>query len=168
MEKTLRHNVSNTWQLTRRSEVRFLFGEAHISHFEPLSGLLVNDAAPFISKNVPSCRRLASLRLGVMVHRLTETGSITPFKGKLSVSPPGRARLVNSAPQELWDLCRQGFISDVTRGRPFRFQAARNMLPRRSLRRADDASDPLRRYAELFGHRSRLPSRRQRGVEPRA
>src|SRR5260221_10954880 len=32
-----RHNVSNTWLLTRRSAVRFLFGEANISHFEILS-----------------------------------------------------------------------------------------------------------------------------------
>src|ERR1039457_1286344 len=67
-ENTLRHNVSNTWQLTKRSGVRILFGEPNISHFEILSGLLVNDAVPFTGKNGPYCRRAASLKLGP--HRL--------------------------------------------------------------------------------------------------
>jgi hypothetical protein len=43
-EDTLRHKVSNTWLLTKRSEVRFLFGEPNSSDFE-LSGLLVNGGA---------------------------------------------------------------------------------------------------------------------------
>src|ERR1039457_7040578 len=62
------HKVSNAWQLTKRSGVRILFGEPNISHFEMLSGLLVNDAVPFTGKNGPYCRRAASLKLGP--HRL--------------------------------------------------------------------------------------------------
>src|ERR1019366_7206972 len=44
------------------------FAEPNISHFEILSGLLVNDAVPFTGKNGPYCRRAASLKLGP--HRL--------------------------------------------------------------------------------------------------
>src|ERR1039457_5051844 len=40
------------------------FAEPNISHFEILSGLLVNDAVPFTGKNGEYCRRVASLRLG--------------------------------------------------------------------------------------------------------
>src|ERR1035438_1606880 len=36
-------------------------------HFGILSCLLVNDAAPFIGKNGPYCRRVAALRLGHIV-----------------------------------------------------------------------------------------------------
>jgi hypothetical protein len=52
----LRHKVSNTWLLTERLGVRNPSGEPNISHFEILSDLLVNDAAPFIGKNGPYCR----------------------------------------------------------------------------------------------------------------
>src|ERR1019366_2352939 len=96
-ENTLRHNVSNTWQLTKRSGVRILFGEPNISHFEILSDLLVNDAAPFIGKNVPFCRGVASLRL--WPHRLltcSDWARHRLFKVKISLSPSTAARLVNT------------------------------------------------------------------------
>src|ERR1017187_3546967 len=60
--------------LTKRFEVRILFGEPNISHFEILSGLLVNDAEPFIGKNVPYCWGMASLRFGPIVRCLAQTG----------------------------------------------------------------------------------------------
>src|ERR1039457_5226036 len=58
-----RHNVSNTWLLTKRSAVRILFGEPNISHFEILSGLLVNSGWLRLAENAQYCGKAVLSRL---------------------------------------------------------------------------------------------------------
>ena len=52
--RRLRHNVSNTWLLTKRSSVRILFGEPNSSDFE-LLGLLVNSGAAWACRKLAKC-----------------------------------------------------------------------------------------------------------------
>ena len=75
------------------------FGEPNISHFEILSGLLVNDAVIFIGKTGHTAVK-RPLWHGNIAADVLRLGSPQPFrrslfKVKLSESPPSSARLVD-------------------------------------------------------------------------
>ena len=57
-------------------------GEPNISHFEILSGLLVNEVAQFIGKNRTYCQRAASLRLVPSSADLLGQGAPAPIPGE--------------------------------------------------------------------------------------